>query len=634
MRVFILVIILALLLPLLAALQYSWLGQLSDAEVSQMREILQIAANRFSQDFDGELASVYSSFQPDPATSAAGEDIDYGKIYARLISNSRFPRLIKNVWLVTVRSDSTTNLKRFTASSRQFEEVSWPADMSVLRGQLESQFRRIHAWLDSPGSDRRVPMGVPMPSVLERPDTLLLPLFRQPNLTRQGGFSLRPPEGFVLLTLDLAYISGELLPELTKQHFPGESRANIRITVVRRNEPNTVIFQTDPQPTSSREAGNQANTRRGVDVSAGLFRMRFGGLPQPPLGRTAGAPELSGGASVASDGSAAGRGQFGNTNRIPGFGPMGADNQDGYREDGIWEIRIQHRAGSLEVAVSNARRRNLAISYSILLLLGGSIVAIMISTRRARMLAQQQIEFVAGVSHELRTPITVIQTAGQSLADGVIKEKEQTRRYGELINREARRLAGLIEQILEFAGGQSRREKLDLQNVSIAALIDSTLSASQPLALEGRFQIEATIQPGLPDVRGDETSLRRVLQNLLDNAIKYSGTSRWIGLKAQMHKGRKRDEIQISVRDRGIGIPADEQAHIFDPFFRGKAATSNQIHGSGLGLSLAKGILETHGGSISVESAPGRGSEFSIFLPVAAFPKVDRKQNSDRPRET
>jgi signal transduction histidine kinase len=633
MRVLVLVIILALLLPLLAALQYSWLGQLSKAEVSQMREILQIAANRFAQDFDAELASVYSGFQPEPAASPAGESIDYGNMYARWMSNSRFPRLIKDVWLVSVRNDSVANLKRLTTSSRQFEEASWPADMSVLRGQLESQFRRIHAWLDSPRSDRRTQMDVPMPPVFERPDTLLIPLFQQPNFARQGEISLRPPEGFVLLTLDLKCISAELLPELTRQHFPGESGTNIRITIVRRNEPKTVIFQTDPQQTPSREAGIQAKARGGADVTAGLFKIRFAGFPQPPLSRTAGASELSRGVSAAPDGRAAGRGQFADTNRIPGFGPMGADNQDIYREDGLWEIRIQHRAGSLEAAVSGARRRNLAISFSVLLLLGGSIIAIVISTRRARMLAQQQIEFVAAVSHELRTPITAIQTAGQSLADGVIQEKEQTRRYGELINRESRRLAGMIEQILEFAGGQSRYQRLDLRNVSIATLMDSVLSASQPLALEGGFQIESTIHPGLPDVRGDETSLRRVLQNLLDNAMKYSGTSRWIGLKARMHKGRKRDEVQISVRDRGIGISPDEHAHIFEPFFRGKAVTSTQIHGSGLGLSLVKGILEAHGGRITVESAPGCGSEFSIFLPVAASLNVDRKQDGNRPGE-
>lgn len=306
--------------------------------------------------------------------------------------------------------------------------------------------------------------------------------------------------------------------------------------------------------------------------------------------------------------------------------------------DGFWQMQIQHRAGSLEAAVTNARRRNLAISFGILVLLGGSVVSIVISMRRAHRLAQQQVEFVAAVTHELRTPISVIHTAAQNLADGVIKGGEQTSRYGTLISRESRRLAGMIEQVLEFASGQSRRKDLALSTLRVVDLIDSAISATQPLIQEGGFQVEREIQSDLPDVVGDESSLRRALQNLLDNAVKFSGSSRWIGLRAQAHPGRKAGEVKITVQDRGMGIPQAELGHIFDPFFRGKAIVSAQIRGNGLGLSLVRSIMEAHGGRIAVDSMEGRGTSFSIFLPVAA-PKrgiaaeVDRRQDGDRSTE-
>ena len=124
---------------------------------------------------------------------------------------------------------------------------------------------------------------------------------------------------------------------------------------------------------------------------------------------------------------------------------------------------VKHRAGSLEAAVAATRRRNLAISFGILLLLGASVGFIVLSSRRAQRLATQQMEFVAGVSHELRTPLAVICSAAENLADGVIDNRDQIKRYGGLIRDEGRRLTGMVEQVLEFAGAQSGRKNYELR---------------------------------------------------------------------------------------------------------------------------------------------------------------------------
>ena len=127
--------------------------------------------------------------------------------------------------------------------------------------------------------------------------------------------------------------------------------------------------------------------------------------------------------------------------------------------DGRWQLLIKHRAGSLEAAVTEARRRNLVISFGILLLLAASVGTIIISTGRAQKLARQQVEFVAGVSHELRTPLAVICSAGENLADGVVEAPAQVSQYGALIRNEGRRLTKMVEQGLGLRA-RRRDEKL------------------------------------------------------------------------------------------------------------------------------------------------------------------------------
>jgi len=287
---------------------------------------------------------------------------------------------------------------------------------------------------------------------------------------------------------------------------------------------------------------------------------------------------------------------------------------------------VKHRAGSLEAAVASARRRNLAISFGILLLLGGSVGFIMLSSRRAQRLATQQMEFVAGVSHELRTPLAVICSAAENLADGVTRDRDQIKRYGGLIRDEGRRLTGMVEQVLEFAGAQSGRKSYELRPADLQQVIEDAITAWRLQPAEGDFEIERKIAAHLPSVKADAAALSRAIQNLLSNATKYSGGSRRIGLSAESVKTANGEEVQIKVSDRGLGVAPSEQARIFEPFYRGKEAQAAQIHGNGLGLSLVKHIVTAHGGRVSVESKVGQGSVFTLHLPVVA--------GAERPVET
>ena len=239
---------------------------------------------------------------------------------------------------------------------------------------------------------------------------------------------------------------------------------------------------------------------------------------------------------------------------------------------------------------------------------------LLLATRRAQRLAQQQMEFVATVSHELRTPLAVIRSAAENLADGIVEDGPQVRKYGELVRGEGRRLTDMVEQILEFSGIQSGERRLNAVAVPIGPLVRDVVDASASLATAARIDLEQDLPDDLPPVLGDEPALRRVFQNLLANAIKYGAAGGWIRVDVR----RQGNDVLVTVADRGIGIDPSEHERIFDPFYRAAAVVEAQIQGAGLGLSLVKRIVEAHGGAISVRSAPAAGAAFTVRLPIAS----------------
>ncbi len=150
------------------------------------------------------------------------------------------------------------------------------------------------------------------------------------------------------------------------------------------------------------------------------------------------------------------------------------------------------------------------------------------------------------------------------------------------------------------------------QPVAVQGLLRDVAAAVEPVAQPAGIAIELDVPENLPPVAGDEAALRRVFQNLVGNAIKYGSEARWIGVRASVADGR----VEVSVTDRGIGIAAADQAKIFDPFYRAPGVVAAQIQGAGLGLSLVKRIVEAHGGQVTLKSAPGAGSTFTVSLPV------------------
>jgi signal transduction histidine kinase len=284
---------------------------------------------------------------------------------------------------------------------------------------------------------------------------------------------------------------------------------------------------------------------------------------------------------------------------------------------GHWRLLVQHSAGSLEAAVTAARRRNLWLSFGILAVLAASVGLIVVNARRSERLAAQQMDFVAAVSHELRTPLAVIRSAAQNLSAGVVQEAGQARRYGELIETEGRRLTEMVEQVLEYAGLDAHRRPPLTHLVDAGALVSETVSSCSALFEAEGFDVRVAVAPNLPAVAADEGALRRALTNLLMNALKHAASGRTVTVDVRPAASAPASGVEIAVTDKGPGIPADDLDHIFEPFYRGRRATEQQVHGNGLGLSLVKRIAEAHGGRVTVQSAPGAGATFTLHLPAA-----------------
>jgi signal transduction histidine kinase len=242
---------------------------------------------------------------------------------------------------------------------------------------------------------------------------------------------------------------------------------------------------------------------------------------------------------------------------------------------------------------------------------------VLVWTQRIRRLAKMQMDFVAGVSHELRTPVSVISSAAENLADGVVGSSAQVKQYGALIRNEAQRLAAMIGQVLLFAATRNENQQYEPRPVPVAETIDSAVTDLAHLTAASGFTVEKEVARDLPPVMADPKALGRCLQNLMTNALKYGSGGRWMGIRAQPGSGPEAGEVLITVQDRGQGIEPDEIPHIFEPFYRGNAARASQAHGTGLGLSLAKEAAEAMGGRLTVTSRMGEGSAFTLHFPAA-----------------
>ena len=300
----------------------------------------------------------------------------------------------------------------------------------------------------------------------------------------------------------------------------------------------------------------------------------------------------------------------------------------------IYDDQASQRLGAV---AAFSQRSIIKLSSALAIgLLFGSIAVWLIqrsTVRAALQLASLQMDIVASVSHELRTPITAILSAGENFRDGLVQGEDSLKQHGSIITKQARQLKSLVDQVLVYASAMKDKPWHDVRLLDVCDLIDDALSKVSLQLREAGFTVDREIEADLPPVAGDLSLLSQCLQNLITNAVKYSGQNHWVGISADLvGTGIGSSEVQISVHDHGLGIATRDLAHVFEPFYRGRRAAEAQIRGTGLGLSIARRCAEAFGGGITVVSTEGVGSMFTLHLPSAREPALVSETNKTNGR--
>jgi len=261
-----------------------------------------------------------------------------------------------------------------------------------------------------------------------------------------------------------------------------------------------------------------------------------------------------------------------------------------------------------------ARRRRLLLSglaiMAALVLAGGYFIARSFSREMA--VARLQSDFVAAVSHEFRTPLTTMRQLTEMLARGRIPSEERRQRYYEVLAHETGRLHRLVEGLLNFGRMEAGALEFRFEPIDATTLVRNVVADFQKEAESRGYRIEIQACEEGVIIRADREAIERTLWNLLDNAVKYSPDCKTVWVDV----AREGANLLVLVRDHGVGMPAEELKEIFKKFVRGEAARSTSVKGTGIGLTMVDRIVKAHGGRVRVDSEPGRGSTFTVVLPV------------------
>jgi signal transduction histidine kinase len=600
----------------LGVLQYRWSNQVSEATSIRLADSLQMSMINWHLDLFRVLSEVCADLRVDPIPDTQNDWEQYPRRFADWKKTSADPHLVAGLYVLRFDAARAAHAFRLNDSSQQFEPSAWPASFGQLREDLQRDdpapgVNNLYTSTDEANSQAGLNRNVFGSSFFQdgplagwQFDPQVPALVR--SITRApGSFTSREgsanTDDWMVIALDRDEIRNNVLPSLAQRYFRGTDGLDYQIAVTAGNQAEDVLYSSD--------AGFGEKEVSDADGTMNIFARLLSTAHKSPIQVFHTPSQVNGPAgSVA----------------VTWF-PLLHD--DGTDRD--WRLIVRHRrGGALGAFVADSRRRDLTISFGVLFLLVVSMAILIFTSARAQRMAKLQMDFVTAVSHELRTPLTVISSAAENIAHGVVEGKVQLEQYGSVIGAQARKLFEMVEQILLFAAIREGQQRYSLSPLEVTEILDAAISSTAGLIRAAGFQVERKVEPDLPRIEGDLPALSQCVQNLITNALKYGNEKKWIGIEAQLNEhGVTGKEIRISVSDRGIGIAPEELQQVFEPFYRSPSVMAAQIHGTGLGLPLAKSLVESMKGQITVKSAPGRGSTFTLHLPCLGAPsqQVERK---------
>ena len=278
-----------------------------------------------------------------------------------------------------------------------------------------------------------------------------------------------------------------------------------------------------------------------------------------------------------------------------------------------WSLELYQQSPPLFKTLLTSSRSVYVYMFFLLagILIFGLTLTMRIITRELE-LGKMKSDFVSTVSHEFKSPLTSIRQLAEMLQGGRVPSEERRREYYHELVEQSERLSSLIDNILDFAKMEEGKKAFTFEKVSMGALLAEVVATIQQQVRHAGFTVQARIEGPLPCLQADRAAISQAISNLIDNAVKYSADATEVTVLAYTDDRY----IVVAVQDFGVGIKPEEIDRVFERFYRGGDELTRTIKGSGLGLTLVKQIVQAHHGSVQVESEPGRGSTFSIRLPL------------------
>ena len=278
-----------------------------------------------------------------------------------------------------------------------------------------------------------------------------------------------------------------------------------------------------------------------------------------------------------------------------------------------WTLALYPKQDGLFAALfSQGKGFFLYVFIAIIFILAAGLFFTLQTVSHELYLSRMKSYFMSTVSHEFKSPLTSIRQMAEMLVRGRVPSQEKQQKYHTAILQQSERLSHLIDNILDFSKMEEGQKNFRFEKANVAPVVKDMVESFRNLTSDMGFQINLDIKDPLPDMVFDREAMEQVIHNLIDNACKYSDESKLV--EVQLYP--KGNNVVISVRDQGIGIRKEDHDKIFSRFYRAGEELTQTVKGSGIGLTIVKQIVEAHKGKITLESSPGKGSIFTIILPV------------------
>ena len=617
------------LLATIAVLQYRWIKQIDTAMEVRARSNLESLMTHWNRDFYGGFYSICGALQVGPDSGAHDNWVDYLQRYSNWsnkhaqqgsLENIHLHRaMISKIYIWETSQSANPTLFLLNPDSHRIDETAIPPFLVPLLSRLQERSQSLQvalgAWQlpGSPQSSAGIASQPQPPNGLhhayegwaldENTPAIVHPLVHHaPPLSQVGAPapSEDGPVDWMVIVLDFDTIQNKILPQLADRYFRGQQGLDYKVAVIAAGKPPSIIYSSDP--------GFPERDSTAYNSSMNVF-----GQP-PEIGESL-------------------LWEFRENHESPRRDDLPSFTGPGWlwfpviqyqSETAPWMLVVRPRVGSIDAVANRVWRTNLFTGMAVLVLLSASVSLVVLATRRVQRLALLQMNFVTAVSHELRTPLAVMLSAAENIADGVVDKPSEVREHGRIITGQGRRLSDLVDRILLLAAGGAGENLQSRRPVQVPEIVERVLQNLAEPMRSAAIHVEQNIPSDLPHVFADPVVLCQCLQNLVVNAVKYRGQSNWIGISAELQRcDHSAREIRISVQDRGIGIRDSELQRIFEPFYRSPDVLGTHVQGTGLGLAVVQRSVAEMGGRVTVSSAVGVGSTFTVCLPVAESPLTE-----------